>query len=89
VLLQERVRGRRSPVIRLHHRTGSASIHMMGMISMFLGVSETNSNMYVDSGEKTTHAVKGVGTVDFQLESGGSLKVAEVSHVPKLKVNLL
>jgi hypothetical protein len=45
--------------------------------------------MHVDSGVDTMHAVKGVGTVDFQLESGGSLKVAEVSHVPELRVNFL
>jgi hypothetical protein len=56
---------------------------------MFLSVSETDSDMHVDSGVHTTHVVKGVGTVDFQLESGGSLKVAEVSHVPELRVNLL
>jgi hypothetical protein len=43
----------------------------------------------VDSGVDTMHTVKGVGTVDFQLESGGSLKVVEVSHVPELRVNLL
>jgi hypothetical protein len=35
------------------------------------------------------HALKGVGTMDFQLESGGSLKVEEVLHVPNMKLNLL
>jgi hypothetical protein len=35
------------------------------------------------------HAVKGVGCVRFQLESGGSLEVDEVMFVPELKVNLL
>jgi hypothetical protein len=35
------------------------------------------------------HAVKGVGCVRFQLESGGSLEVDEVLFVPELKVNLL
>jgi hypothetical protein len=76
LLLQERVRGRRSPVIGPPHRTGSTSSHMTGMRSMFLSVSETDSDMHVDSGVDTTHAVKGVGTMDFQLELGGSLKVA-------------
>ena len=66
------------------HRTGSASSHMTIMRSMFISVSETDSDMHVDSGFNTMHAVKGVGTVDFQLESGGSLKVEKVSHVPKL-----
>jgi hypothetical protein len=37
----------------------------------------------------TMHAVKGVGCVRFQLESGGSLEVDEVMFVPELKVNLL
>jgi hypothetical protein len=79
LLLQERVRGRRSLVIGPPHITGSTSSHMTGMRSMFLSVLETNSNMHVDSGVDTTHAVKGVGTVDFQLESEGSLKATEVS----------
>jgi hypothetical protein len=35
------------------------------------------------------HAVKGVGCVRFQLESGGSLEVDEVMYVPELRVNLL
>jgi hypothetical protein len=33
--------------------------------------------------------VKGVGTVYFQLESGGSLKVEDVSHVLEMRVNFL
>ena len=49
---------------------------------MFLSVFDTNSYMHVDSGVDTMHAVKGIGTMDFQLESRGSLKVEEVSHVP-------
>lgn len=45
--------------------------------------------MHVECSVDTKHAVKGVGTVLFQLESGGSLKVADVLYVPKLKMNLL
>jgi hypothetical protein len=52
-------------------------------------VSKTDSDMHVDSGVDTTHAVKGVGCVRVHLESGGSLKVAEVSHVPEMKLNIL
>jgi hypothetical protein len=89
LLLQEIVRRRKSPVIGPPHRTGSASSLVMGMRSMFLSVLETASDMHVDNGVDTTHAVKRVGTVDFQLESGGSLKATEVSHVPELRVNLL
>jgi hypothetical protein len=34
-------------------------------------------------------AVKGVGSVKFQLESGGYLELVEVLYVPELSVNLL
>jgi hypothetical protein len=45
--------------------------------------------LHVRSGASTMHAVKGVGSVRFQLESGVSLEVAGVMYVPGLKVNLL
>jgi hypothetical protein len=64
-----------------------SSPHMMGMRSMFLSVSETDSDCHVDCGTSTMHAVKGVGCVRFQLESGGSLEVAEVLFVLELKVS--
>jgi hypothetical protein len=66
-----------------------SSRHMTGMRSVFLSVSETGSDCHVKSGARTRHAVKGVGCVRFQLESGGSLEVDEVMFVPELKVNLL
>jgi hypothetical protein len=53
---------------------------------MFLSVSETGSDLHVGSGVDTMHAVKGVGWVRFQLESGGSLEVAGVIYVPGLKL---
>jgi hypothetical protein len=56
---------------------------------MFLSVSKKDSYYYVKSGMHTMHAVKGVGCVRFQLESGISLEVAGVMYVPRLKVNLL
>jgi hypothetical protein len=62
---------------------------MTGMRSVFLSVSETGSDSHVGSGADTMHAVKGVGCVRFQLESGGSLEVVGVMYVPELKVNLL
>jgi hypothetical protein len=88
LLLHEKVRGR-SPVIGSPHRTRNASSHMTRMRSMFFGVSEIDSDLHVVCGVNTMHTVKGLGIVDFQLESGGSLKVAEVLHVPELKLNLL
>jgi hypothetical protein len=66
-----------------------SSRHMTGMRSMFLNVSETDSDCHVDCGTSTIHVVKGVGCVRFQLESGGSLEVAEVLFVLELKVSLL
>jgi hypothetical protein len=66
-----------------------SSRHMTGMRSVFLSVSETGSDLHVKNGARTMHAVKGVGCVRFQLESGVSLEVDEVMYVPELKVNLL
>jgi hypothetical protein len=63
-----------------------SSRHITGMRSMFLSVSETGSDCHVKSGARTMHAVKGVGCVRFQLESGGSLEVAGVIYVPGLKL---
>jgi hypothetical protein len=66
-----------------------SSRHMTGMRLMFLSVSETNSDCHVGCGTSTMHAVKGVGCVRFQLESGGSLEVAEVLFVLEMKVSFL
>lgn len=64
------------------------SYHMLGKKEMFLSVSKIDSALHVKIGMRTIHAVKGVGTVLFQLESRGSLEVVEVLYVPKLKTNL-
>lgn len=45
-----------------------ASLYMTGMMEVFLSVSETNSDMHVKVGMSTIHAMKGVGTMLFQLE---------------------
>jgi hypothetical protein len=66
-----------------------ASRHMTGMRFVFLSFSEINSNCYVGCGASTRHAVKGVGCVRFQLESGGFLELVEVLLVPELPVYLL
>jgi hypothetical protein len=50
-----------------------SSHHMTEMRSVFLSVSETGSDLHVQSGVHTMHVVKGVGCVRFQLESGVSL----------------
>ena len=66
-----------------------APSHMMRLRTIFLSISEIDLHCHVDCGTSTTHTVKKVGRVKFQLELGGSLKVAGEMHVPKLKVNLL
>jgi len=66
-----------------------SSRHMMGMRSMFLSVSEIDSDHHVVCGTSTMNAVKGVGCVIFQLELGGSMEVEEVLFVSELKVRLL
>jgi hypothetical protein len=66
-----------------------SSRHMMRMRSMFLSVSEKDSDCYADCGIHTMHTVKGVGCVKFQLESGVSLEVAGVMYVPGLKLLLV
>ena len=56
---------------------------------MLLSVSETDDDCYASCGAHTRHAVRKVGSVVFQLESRGSLRVARAMHVRDLKLNLL
>jgi hypothetical protein len=59
--------------------------------SMFLSVSEKDSDYYVKSGVRTMHAVKGVGCVRFQLvksfSGGGRSDVCPKAEVA-LSINL-
>ena len=66
-----------------------ASIHLTRVTSMLLGVLERNSYCNVKSGTCTKHAVKGVGTVIFHLESRCSLEVVEIMYVLGLSVSFL
>jgi hypothetical protein len=66
-----------------------ASRHMNGLRSVFLDLTEIDSNYRVNCGVGPQHAVKGVGRVRFQLESGGFMEVAEVLYIPELTVKLL
>ena len=66
-----------------------SSHHMTRMRSMFLSVLDTYLDYHVDCGTSTMPAVKEVGCVRFQLESRGSLEVAEVLFVSELKESLL
>jgi hypothetical protein len=66
-----------------------ASRHMTGMRSVFLSLSKIDLDCVVDSGADSQLAVKGVGSVRFQLESGGFLDVAGVLYIPEMTINLL
>jgi hypothetical protein len=66
-----------------------ASRHMMGTHELFTSWSETDSDLHVELDTHAKCGVEGVGTVRFQLESGGFLEVADVLYVPELKKNFL
>jgi hypothetical protein len=66
-----------------------SSRHRTRMRLVFLSLSKTDSDYYVDVGTCPQLAVKGVGSVKFQLELGGFLEVFRVLYVPKMMVNLL
>jgi hypothetical protein len=75
--------------IELWFVDSGASRHMTGMRSVFLSLIEIDSDCNVNCGADSQLAVKGVGSVSFQLELGGFLEVAEVLYIPELTVNLL
>jgi len=66
-----------------------ASRHMTGLRSVFLDLIEIDSDCSVNCGTGPQHAVKGVGRMRFQLESGGLLEVGEVLYVLELTLNLI
>jgi hypothetical protein len=66
-----------------------ASRHMTRLRSVFLDLTEIDSDCRVNCGVGPQLAVKGVGRVRFQLESRGLQEVGEVLYIPELTVNLL
>jgi hypothetical protein len=66
-----------------------ASWHMIGMRSMFLSLTEIDSDCNVNCGADPQLAVKGVGCVRFQLEWGAFLEVVKVLYIPEMTDNLL
>jgi hypothetical protein len=66
-----------------------ASQHMTGLRSIFLDLTEIDLDCNVNCGAGPQYAVKGVGRMRFQLESGGLLEFGEVLYVPELTVHLL
>jgi hypothetical protein len=66
-----------------------SSRHMTGMISLFLNLSEVDTDCYVGYVTNTKQAIRGYGYVRFQIDSGGFMGIEHILYVPNLKVNLL
>jgi hypothetical protein len=62
---------------------------MTGTRELFESLTETDSDMCVELGMGTKHAVQGTGTIRFQLESKEMLRVTNVLWVPELRRSVL
>jgi hypothetical protein len=58
---------------------------MTGAYNLFYIFIESESDVHVELGMGTKHAIKGYGTMSFWMESGGMLRVMDVLWVPELK----
>jgi hypothetical protein len=58
-----------------------ATCHMTGARELFKSFIESDSNLYVELGMGTKHAVQGSGTVSFRMESGDVLQITNVLWV--------
>jgi hypothetical protein len=54
----------------------------------FNNLSEDGLNLYIELGDESKYPVRGQGTMQFQLELGGSFDAHEVLYVPSLKKNM-
>jgi hypothetical protein len=66
-----------------------ATCHMTGARELFESFTESDSDLYVELGMGTKHAVQGSGTMSFRMESGDVLRVTNVLWVPKLRRSVL
>jgi hypothetical protein len=66
-----------------------ATCHMTGAWELFESFTESDSDLYVELGMGTKHAVQGSGTMSFRMESGDVLRVTNVLWVPKLRKSVL
>jgi hypothetical protein len=64
-----------------------ASRHMTEAHELFSSPTESDADLHVQLGDDARYAVKGEGTIMFQLESGGLLDAHDVLYVPGLKKN--
>jgi hypothetical protein len=62
---------------------------MTGTHELFTSWLETELDLHVEIDTLAKYGIEGVGTVRFELESGGFLKVADVLYVPEPKKNFL
>jgi hypothetical protein len=62
-----------------------ATCHMTKAQELFESFTESYSNMHVELGMGTKHAMKGFGTVSFQIESGGVSRVTDLLWVQELR----
>ena len=56
---------------------------------IFSSLLEDDLELHIQLGNIAKYPVKGHGTMQFQVESGGSFDAQEVLYVPSLKKNLL
>jgi hypothetical protein len=66
-----------------------ATCHMTGARELFKRFTESDSDMYVEIGMGTRHAVQGSRTVSFRMESRDVLTVTNVLWVTKLRRSVL
>ena len=59
--------------------------HMTAAWDLFESFTESDSDLYVELGMGTKHAMQGSGTLSFQMESGDVLRVTNVLWVPELR----
>jgi hypothetical protein len=68
---------------------GQWCISLTSTQELFTSLTEQDLGVHVELGNDAKYAVKGVGTILFQLESSSSLEVKDVLYVLGLKKNLL
>jgi hypothetical protein len=66
-----------------------ATCHMTGARELFKSFTESDSDLYVELGMGTKHAVQGSRTMSLRMESRDVLRLTNVLWVPKLKKSVL
>ena len=66
-----------------------ASAHMTGVREYFLSYREEQMNFRINMGNSTKCTLVGRGSIVFQTETGTSVRITDVLHVPRLGMNLI